>query len=110
MLGLCLLTAIGLAARRPPKARSSTRLALGSMLVGMLPLALVVHLLIQLPAIVDQAAFVVGVLAFGAGALLILNWYGEDDRREEPRDPDPAPWWPAFERDFRAYSERRVRV
>ena len=51
-----------------------------------------------------------GVLAFGAGAFLILPWDGEDDRRGELRDPDPAPWWPAFERDFRAYSDRRVRV
>ena len=80
------------------------------MLVAVLPLALVLHLLIGLPAIVDQAAFVLGVLAFGAGAFLILPWNGEDDRSEEPRDPDPAPWWPAFEREFRAYSDRRVRV
>ena len=80
------------------------------MLVGVLPLALALHLLVQLPALVDQAAFVLGVLAFGAGAFLILPWDGEDDRREEPRDPDPAPWWPAFERDFRVYSARRVRV
>ena len=80
------------------------------MLVGMLPLALVLHLLIELPALVDQAAFVLGVLAFGVGAFLILPWDGEDDRSEEPPDPDPAPWWPAFERDFRAYSDRRVRV
>jgi hypothetical protein len=80
------------------------------MLVGVLPLALVLHLLVQLPAIVDQAAFVLGVLAFAAGAFLILPWDGEDDRRVEPRDPDPAPWWPAFERDFRAYSDRRVSV
>jgi len=110
LLGLCLLTAIGFAARRSPRARSSTQRALGSILVGMLPLALVLHLLIEPPAIVDHAAFVLGVLAFGAGAFLIVPWDGEDDRGEAPRDPDPAPWWPAFERDFRAYSERRVRV
>lgn len=80
------------------------------MLVGVLPLALVLHLLIELPAIVDQGAFVLGVLAFGAGAFLILPWDGEEDGSGEPRDPDPAPWWPAFERDFRAYSDRGVRV
>ena len=80
------------------------------MLVAMLPLALVLHLFLELPALVDQAAFVLGVVAFGAGAFLILPWDGEDERGEHPRDPDPAPWWPAFERDFRAYSDRRVRV
>ena len=80
------------------------------MLVGVLPLALVLHLLVELPALVDQAAFVLGVLAFGAGAFLILPWDGGDDGAESRAIPTPAPWWPAFERDFRAYSDRRVRV
>jgi hypothetical protein len=80
------------------------------MFVAVLPLALLLHLLVQLPAVVDQSAFVLGVVAFGAGAFLILPWDGEDERGERPRDPDPAPWWPEFERDFRAYSARRVRV
>jgi hypothetical protein len=75
-----------------------------------LPLALVLHLLVELPAIVDQAAFVLGVAAFGAGAFLILPWDGGDERGEAARDPDPSPWWPDFERKFRAYSDRRVRV
>ncbi len=74
-----------------------------------LPLALVLHLFLELPALVDQAALVLGVVAFGAGAFLILPW-DDEERWEHPRDPDPAPWWPAFERDFRAYSDRRVRV
>lgn len=50
------------------------------------------------------------MVAFGVGAFLILPWDGEDERGEAARDPDPAPWWPEFEREFRAYSDRRVRV
>lgn len=80
------------------------------MLVAVLPLALVLHLLVQLPVVFDQAAFVLGVVAFGAGAFLLLPWDGEDERGKAARDPDPAPWWPEFEREFRAYSDRRVRV
>jgi hypothetical protein len=75
-----------------------------------LPLALVLHLLVDLPTLLDQAAFVLGVAAFGVGAFLILPWDGEDERGPAPRDPEPAPWWPEFEREFRAYSDRRVRV
>jgi hypothetical protein len=75
-----------------------------------LPLALVLHLLVELPAHIDQAAFVLGVAAFGVGAFIILPSDGEDERGLTARDPDPAPWWPEFEREFRAYSDRRVRV
>jgi hypothetical protein len=75
-----------------------------------LPLALVLHLLVQLPALIDQAAFVLGVAAFGVGAFLILPSDGEDERGLTAREPDPAPWWPEFEREFRAYSDRQVRV
>ena len=75
-----------------------------------LPLALVLHLFVGLPAIVDQVAFVLGVAAFGAGAFLILPLEGEDDGELDARGPDPAPWWPEFEREFRAYADRRVRV
>jgi hypothetical protein len=83
----------------------------GSLLVVVpLPLALAIHLLVELPAIIDQAAFVLGVAAFGVGAFLILPWDGEDEGGDSARKPDPAPWWPEFEREFRAYSDRRVRV
>ena len=75
-----------------------------------LPLALVLHLFVELTATVDQVAFVLGVAAFGVGAFLILPLEGEDDRGGAPHGPDPAPWWPEFEREFRAYSDRRVRV
>ena len=75
-----------------------------------LPLALAVHLLVR-PA-VDQAALVLGVVAFGTGAFLLLPWDDEDERLDATRAPGPAPWWPAFEREFRAYARgsRRVRA
>jgi hypothetical protein len=80
------------------------------MLVALLPPTLILHLLVQLPAVVDQAGFVLGVVAFGVGAFLILPADGEDEREVATHDPEPVPWWPEFEREFRAYSDRRVRV
>ena len=112
LLGLCLLTAIGFAARRSyGSAPSRARLALGALLVAVpLPLALMLHLFVGLRASVDQAAFVLGVVAFGAGAFLLLARDGEDDERDHERDPGPAPWWPEFEREFRAYAARSTKV
>ena len=68
LLGLCLLTAIGFAARRSHgSAPSRARLALGALLVAVpLPLALTLHLFVGLRVAVDQAAFVLGVVAFGS--------------------------------------------
>ena len=77
-----------------------------------LPFALALHLLVRPAAAVDQAAFVLGVVAFGVGAVLLLSWERGDERPDVTPDPDPAPWWPAFEREFRAYAgdSRRVRA
>jgi hypothetical protein len=72
----------------------------------MLPLALMLHLLVRLPAAVDQIAFVLGVAALGAGAFLLLPCDGEEDVEDPGHEPDPAPWWPEFERDFREYTSR----
>ena len=48
--------------------------------------------------------FVLGVAAFGVGAVLVLP--GEDDEQPDATDDlDPAPWWPEFEREFRAYTQ-----
>jgi hypothetical protein len=71
----------------------------------MLPLALMLHLLVRLPALVDQTAFVLAVAALGAGAFLLLPCDGDDDV-EAGHEPDPEPWWPEFERDFREYTSR----
>ncbi len=75
-----------------------------------LPLALVLHLLARPAAPLDQAAFVVGVVAFGVGVFLVLPWSAEDERLGPEDDPDLAPWWPAFEREFRSYSRRSREV
>ena len=73
-----------------------------------LPAALALHVLARPDAAVDQAAFVLGVVAFAIGAFLLLP--GREDERREPLDPGPMPWWPAFERQFRAYDSRRTRA
>lgn len=75
-----------------------------------LPLALMLHLLVALPASVDQTAFVLGVAAFGAGAFLLLARTGEDEGESHRRAQGPAPWWPEFEREFRDYAARSTRV
>ena len=77
-----------------------------------LPLALAVHLLVRPAAAVDQAALAMGVVAFGTGAVLLLASEGGEEPPDATRDPGPAPWWPAFEREFRAYARgsRRVRA
>ena len=75
-----------------------------------LPLALMLHLFVGLRASVDQAAFVLGVVAFGTGAFLLLARDGEDGELDHERDPGPAPWWPEFEREFRAYAPRPTKV
>ena len=74
-----------------------------------LPAALALHVLARPDAVVDQAAFVLGVVAFGIGALLLLAG-SEDERGEATSSPDPMPWWPAFERQFRTYDSRRTRA
>jgi hypothetical protein len=70
-----------------------------------LPLAVVLHLFVWPTSAVDRIAFVLGVIAFGAGALIVLP---RDDKGKQPKlpdDPDPAPRWPDFEREFRAYAQ-----
>ena len=81
------------------------------MLVAVLPLALFLHLLVKLPPFVDQATFAMGVVAFAVGAFLLLPWEdGHDEREEAAREPGPGPWWPEFERKFRAYAARSTEV
>jgi hypothetical protein len=112
LLGLALLIAIGFAAGRSHGlAPSKARLVLGAFLVAVpLPLALVLHLLSALRASVDHTAFVLGVVAFGVGSFLVLARDGEDEGGDHKREPGPAPWWPEFEREFRAYAARSTTV
>jgi protein-S-isoprenylcysteine O-methyltransferase Ste14 len=111
LLGLSVLAVIAVGARRSPRSTSSrARRSFGYALVAVpLPLAVALHLFLWPASALDQIAFVVGVLAFGAGAMLVLLGDDENEQPELPDDPDPAPWWPDFEREFRAYA-RATRV
>jgi hypothetical protein len=110
LLGLSVLAVIAVAARRSPKSRSSARRSFGYALVAVpLPLAVALHLFLWPASILDRIAFVLGVVAFAAGALLVLASDDGDEQPELPEDPGPAPWWPDFERDFRAYARENVR-
>src|SRR6266511_2642214 len=113
-VGVLLLAAIAVAAKRPSRRVRSARVrAYGCVLVaGPLPLAVALHLLFSLPEGIDQAAFLGGAAAFAVGAMLILGHEEEEDWREEADENSP-PWWPAFERDFHEYdleSSRRRRI
>lgn len=116
LLGISLLATIGFAATSPLLAtREPSRRLTGWLLVA-IPLPLAVGFRLSAPSwpVGGESAFVVGVLAFAVGALLVLSGrgHGEDDRREA--DDVPPPWWPEFETEFRAYacrhSRRRVRA
>ena len=96
--GIGLLATITLSTRRAPQKRSRNVRALGWMLIaGPLPLAVALH--------ADQVAFLSAVAAFAIGAALILSVDDEDDQRGDADDDSP-PWWPEFEREFRAYARR----
>jgi hypothetical protein len=103
LLGLSVLAVIAVGARRSPK--SPARRSFGYALIAVpLPLAVALHLFVWPGSALDRITFVLGVVAFGAGALLVLSGDDEDEP-ELPDDPDPAPWWPDFEREFREYAQ-----
>jgi hypothetical protein len=107
LLGLSVLAVIAVAAGRSPRPTSSrARRPIGYTLIALpLPLAVALHLFVWPASTLDRIAFVVGVIAFGVGALLVLPGEDEGEQPELPDDPDPAPWWPEFEREFRAYAQ-----
>jgi hypothetical protein len=102
-VGVLLLAAIILAARRPGRRALSRRVrACGWLLVaGPLPAAVAAHAILQMPEGLDEALFLAGVAAFAVGAALVLSGDEEDWRQEQ--DEVSPPWWPAFERDLREY-------
>jgi hypothetical protein len=110
-LGFSVLATIAIGAQRSPRPAPSRALRLlGYALIAVpLPLAVTLHLFLWPASTYGSIAFVVGVVAFGAGALLVLARDDEDEELEFPDDPDPAPWWPDFEREFHAYT-RTARV
>jgi hypothetical protein len=105
-LGLSVLAVIAVGARRSPKSSSSpARRSFGYALIAVpLPLAVALHLFVWPASALDRIAFVVGVIAFIAGALIVLPGDDNGEQPKLPNDPDPAPWWPDFEREFRAYA------
>jgi hypothetical protein len=104
--GIGLLATITLSTRRAPQKRSHHVRALGWMLVaGPLPLAVALHAAGRLPPTADQVTFLSAVAAFAIGAALVLSVDDEEDQRGDADDDSP-PWWPEFEREFRAYARR----
>jgi hypothetical protein len=108
LLGLFALGVIAFASRPSrPAPRSRARRCVGWLFVLVpLPLAVGLHLSGWLEPSVDRVGFVVATVVFALGALLVLPSGDEDDRRDADTDGDQPPWWPDFERDFRAYASR----
>jgi hypothetical protein len=110
VLGIALVATVAVGATRAPLGVSSERRrVLGWLLVAVpLPLAVGIQLLAPLPPALGETAFVAGVAAFAAGALLVLSSDDQDDLREGT-DPETPPWWPEFEREFDEYVSRTSR-
>ena len=111
VLGVVLVVTIAVAARRRSAgaASSGRQRVLGWLLIALpLPLAVVVEALAPLPPALAEVTFVVGVAAFAAGSLLVVRDDGGDGLREGD-EPETPPWWPDFEREFRAYARRSTR-
>jgi hypothetical protein len=111
VLGAALLATIGFAATGSRLTPAAPACGLGWLLIAV-PLPLVVAIRLALPSspLGGQSAFVCGVLSFAAGTLLVLSSRDDaDDGGGEDADPGPTPWWPDFEREFRAYARRQSR-
>jgi hypothetical protein len=67
------------------------------------------HLAGVLSPNVDQILFLGSVVAFAAGAALLLGAANdeEDEDWREGNDDSP-PWWPEFERELRDYERDRL--
>ena len=110
VLGIALVVTVAVAATRTAvSASSERRRVLGWLLIAVpLPLAVGIQLIAPLPPVLGETAFVAGVAAFAAGALLVLSSDDEDDLRDGA-DPGTPPWWPEFEREFDEYVRRTSR-
>ncbi len=87
--------------------------ALGVPLVLLLPLVVVAGPRPGSAPFESQTLFLVALLAFAIGsALLVAAAEGDGGWGSGggPGDSPEPPWWPDFERDFRRYAGRRVRV
>ena len=110
VLGTALVATVALGSRRTFfGAASQHRRVVGWLLIALpLPLAVLIEVFSSPPPVFAETAFVAGVVAFAAGALLVLSSDDGDDLRGHG-DPDSPPWWPDFEREFRAYARRSSR-
>lgn len=98
-IGVLLLAAIMAAARRQRATPPAWARTCGWLLVAVpLPLAVALQL--------GQVAFLAAIVAFAAGAALLLGNERRDWNREDEADDTP-PWWPAFERELREYELRQ---
>jgi hypothetical protein len=105
-LGISLLVAVVLLARREHQRKPKHLRLLGWALICIpLPGAVVLHLLRAVPQATDQTLFVLGIVSFAIGAALVLGSKDDEDWRSAV--DDSPPWWPEFEREFRAYSRVR---
>ena len=107
-VGLALVAAIVIAAVRPPSMPPAPSW-LAWLLVATLPVVVLVHLVLPGPEAVFQVAFLLAVVGFGLGAILILATDDQTDEDWRAGDIEPPPWWPDFERDFRDYVRERPR-
>ena len=110
-LGVGLLATIVLAVRCSPFAAQARDTRLVGWLLVAVPLPSVVACRVALPSAPfgGQAAFACGALAFAVGAVLVLSGHGDDPDTVKELEPGPAPWWPDFEREFRAYERAQSR-
>jgi FtsH-binding integral membrane protein len=111
VLGVMLVATIGLAATRPTlAAQTPGRRLLGWLLIAVpLPLVVASRLFLSSSPLSGATAFVAGVLAFAAGAVLVLSGREDTDDGGVQAYVSPAPWWPEFERQFQAYARRQSR-
>jgi hypothetical protein len=90
-------------------ASSRRRRAVGWLLIALpLPVAVGLETFASPPRVLADAAFVAGLTAFAVGVLLVLT-SDDGDGRQGDVDPESPPWWPDFEREFRAYARRSSR-
>ena len=108
-VGGLLLATIAVAARKRGRRVPAPRLRTCAWLLVAVPLpaAVGIHLAGLLSATGDQVLFLIGALAFGTGAVLVLTG-DEEDWRDDEVDETP-PWWPAFERDLRHWEVEQTR-
>ena len=104
-VGLALVAAIILAAVRPPSLPSTPKWV-AWLLVATLPAVVVGRLVFSGPETAFQVAFILGVVGFALGAVLMLSADADADDDWRIGDIEPPPWWPDFERDFEDYARR----